>query len=203
MPRFLYPLLVYRSVVVPFLVVSAIAVPCWSIVRLHRRRTSAKRPSFTREVLLLTLVLYLCGLAAATLAPERGARARARYEATGGIVLRPDVPTLTCPSTMPTTGPHDRFFCGYNAKGNVLLFFPLGILLPLVWSRLGFWRGVLVALALSVGIEVVQYLSRAWGSYRLADVNDVILNVSGAVLGLGIVSLVRLRRRPRAAVRRA
>jgi hypothetical protein len=203
MPRLLYPLLLYRSVLIPFLVVSAVAVPCRLIVRLYRLRTSAQHPSFTREIVLLTFVLYLCGVAAATLAPERGARAQARHEATGGIVLRPDAPTLTCPSTMPTTGPHDRFFCGYNARGNLLLFFPLGILLPFVWSGLGFWRDVLIALALSVSIELVQYVSSAWGSYRLADVNDVILNVSGAALGLGLVSLLRMGRRARAAMRRA
>ena len=205
MPRLFYPLFLYRSVVVPFLVVSAIAVPCWLIVRLYRRRTSAQRPSFAREVLLLTFVLYLSGLAAATLAPERSARARERHDATGGIVLRPGPAALTCPSTAPTTGPHDRFFCGYNAVGNVLLFFPLGILLPLVCTRLGFWRGAQIALALSMSIELVQYVSSAWGSYRLADVNDVILNVLGASLGFALVALLRIgwNRRPRAAVRRA
>jgi glycopeptide antibiotics resistance protein len=53
---------------------------------------------------------------------------------------------------------------------------------------------VLIAIALSVGIELLQYLSRAWGSYRLADVNDVILNGVGACAGLMAASLLRLRR---------
>jgi VanZ family protein len=191
MPRFLHPLLLFRSVVGPFLVVSAIAVPCWLVLRLYRLRASAQRFSFPRELLLLTFVLYLSGLAAATLAPERGARARASYEATGGIVLRPDPATLACPATTPSTRPNDRFFCGYNAAGNVVLFFPLGILLPLVFSRVRFWRGVQIALALSASIELVQYVSAAWGSYRLADVNDVILNVLGAGLGLALIALLR------------
>ena len=74
-----------------------------------------------------------------------------------------------------------------------MLFFPLGILIPLVWSRLRFWKSILIAVALSCGIELVQYLSSAWGSYRAADVNDVILNVLGACLGLALASLLRLR----------
>jgi VanZ family protein len=191
MPRLLYPFLAYRSVIVPFLLVSAVAVPAWLVIRLARRRTSAQRPTFLREMLLGAFVLYLSGLAAATLAPERGARARARHDATGGLVLRPDASTLVCPSSTPDARPNDRFFCGYNAKGNVLLFFPLGVLLALLWPRLRVVRGMLIALALSVSIEVIQYVSSAWGSYRMADVNDVILNVIGASLGLALVALLR------------
>ena len=74
-----------------------------------------------------------------------------------------------------------------------MLFFPLGIFLPLVWTQLRFWRAIQIAIVLSVSIELVQYLSSAWGSYRSADVNDVILNVLGACLGLALVSLLRLR----------
>jgi glycopeptide antibiotics resistance protein len=89
-----------------------------------------------------------------------------------------------------------------NARGNFILFVPLGILLPLVWRRLRFWNGLLVALALSIGIELAQYLTRPW-SNRLADVNDVILNVGGACLGLALVSLVRLRPGARPEIARA
>jgi glycopeptide antibiotics resistance protein len=83
-----------------------------------------------------------------------------------------------------------------------MLFFPLGILIPLVWRRLRFWRGIQIAIALSSSIELVQYLSRAW-SNRSADVNDVVLNVLGASLGLVLVSLLRLRRGTGPAVPRA
>ena len=41
------------------------------------------------------------------------------------------------------------------------------------------------------------------GSYRAADINDVILNVLGACLGLALVSLLRLRQGTRPAVARA
>lgn len=74
-----------------------------------------------------------------------------------------------------------------------MLFVPLGILIPLVWRRLRFWQGISIAIALSFSIELLQYLSSALGSYRAADVNDVILNVLGACLGLALVSLLRFR----------
>jgi glycopeptide antibiotics resistance protein len=186
-----YPFLPYRSFFFPFLVLSAIAVPCWLVFRLYRLRTSGHRTSFAREILLLTFVVYLSGLATATLIPNRNSRSAA--EAAMGIDLRPNLASLTCSSPTLPRGSTARAFCVHNAKGNVVLFFPLGILIPLVWSRLRFWRAVQIAIAISVSIELVQYVSRAW-SNRNADVNDVILNVFGASLGLALVFLVRLRR---------
>jgi glycopeptide antibiotics resistance protein len=195
-----YPFLPYRSFFFPFLVLSAIAVPCWLVFRLYLLRTSGHRLSFRREILLLTFVVYLSGLATATLIPNHNSRSAA--EAAMGIDLRPSLASLTCSSATLPRGSTARAFCVHNAKGNVVLFFPLGILIPLVWSRLRFWRGVQIAIAISVSIELVQYLSRAW-SNRNADVNDVILNVLGAGLGLVLVFLLRLRRGTRPAVSRA
>jgi len=83
-----------------------------------------------------------------------------------------------------------------------MLFFPLGVLIPLVWRRLRFWSGIQIAIAVSCSIELVQYLSRAWIN-RSADVNDVILNVLGASLGLALVFLPRLLQGIRSAVPRA
>ena len=186
----LYPLLVYRSVLYPTLILSLIVVPCWLVLRLYRLRKSGRRSSLGREILLLTFVVYLCGLAAATLDPND--RARMRTPEMPGLQLRPKLSTLACSSPNLPKGSKARFFCMYNAKGNVLLFFPLGILIPLIWRRLRYWNVILIAIAVSFSIEALQYVSRVWGSYRLADINDVILNTLGACVGLAVVSVPRL-----------
>jgi len=198
----LYPFLLYRSVLHPTLILSLFVVPCWLVLRFYLVRTSGHHLSFGREFLLLTFVVYLCGLAAATLNPND--RARMRTPAMSGLELRPKVATLACTSPNLKKNSNARFFCMYNAKGNVLLFFPLGILLPLVGRRLRFRHAILIAIAASVGIETLQYVSRVWGSYRLADVNDVILNTLGACIGLAVVfaSRLMLERRARAPVLR-
>lgn len=190
-PAIFYPLLPYRSFFAPFLLVTAVAVPCWVIARLYRHRLRGRPLSWRREILLLVFVVYLSGLAAATLSPSHPSRAVA--EASKAIELRPDVTSLTCSSATLPSDSRAYGFCLRNARGNVALFFPLGILLPLVWPRLRFWRGVEIALALSVSIELLQLVSRALGSYRTADVNDVILNVIGAGLGLGLGLLLQHR----------
>ena len=191
-PRILYPFLPYRSFIVPILVLGSIVVPCWLVFRLYRRRVRGDRVSFAREILLLGFVVYLSGLAAVTLTPNRSSRVIA--EGTGGVELRPNLASLTCSSPAMPAGSRERGFCVRNARGNFLLFFPLGIFILLAWRRLRVWRGLQVAIAASVTIELLQYLSSAWGSYRAVDINDVILNVLGAGLGLALVSLLRLRR---------
>ncbi|MCL2539722.1 MAG: VanZ family protein [Oscillospiraceae bacterium] len=62
---------------------------------------------------------------------------------------------------------------------NVLLFFPLGILLPLLWPHANKFKYILFSsLALSLFIE----LSQLYG-FRLADVDDLIMNTTGSLLG--------------------
>ena len=200
--RLLYPFLRYRGAVEqlgpPFLVLCAMAIPGWVVFRHHRLRTSGQSVSRRREILLLTAVVYLAGLATLTLAPTHASRARRaqlRAEPAAGIELVPNLASLTCSSERRASVSSNRKFCMDNAAGNVLLFLPLGVLLPLVFRRLRFWQGMVSAIALSSSIEVAQYFTRARGSNRSADVNDVLLNSLGACVGLAIVFLMRWRLR--------
>jgi glycopeptide antibiotics resistance protein len=189
-PKFLFPLLPYRSYAFPFLLLSAITVPCWLVFRIYRLRTPGRRLSFPREILLLIFVVYLSGLAVATLIPNHNSRLAAKRAM--GVDLHPNLASLTCSSAILPEGSTAQAFCVHNARGNVMLFFPLGILIPLVWTRLRFWRVIQIAVALSISIEIVQYVLRTW-SNRSTDINDVILNIVGACLGLVLVSLLRLK----------
>jgi glycopeptide antibiotics resistance protein len=74
--------------------------------------------------------------------------------------------------------------------GNVLLFVPMGLLLPFVWSRSISAREIAgSAVVMSATIEVIQYLQRFMGMKRSADVDDVILNVVGALIGYVLIKL--------------
>jgi glycopeptide antibiotics resistance protein len=75
---------------------------------------------------------------------------------------------------------------GRALLGNVLALIPFGIFLPMVWPRFRSVTAMLaVALAISLGIEAGQLglslLIRY--PYRAADVDDVLLNVIGMILG--------------------
>jgi len=79
--------------------------------------------------------------------------------------------------------------------GNVLAFAPFGIFLPLLWPR---WRSLISVIAAGLGIslalEAVQLgLSLLIGApYRVADVDDVIINVLGVGLGYGLYRAIGL-----------
>lgn len=73
--------------------------------------------------------------------------------------------------------------------GNLVLLLPFGLLGPVAVPWLDrWWRVVIVALALSSAVELAQL----WVPDRSADVDDVLLNVVGAMLGYGTVTLLRL-----------
>ena len=69
--------------------------------------------------------------------------------------------------------------------GNILAFVPLGIFVPLLLKRRSLSLTLLIALALSAAIEIGQLaVSVALGfAYRTADVDDVVTNVAGALIG--------------------
>jgi glycopeptide antibiotics resistance protein len=90
---------------------------------------------------------------------------------------------------------------GRYVLGNVVAFAPFGVFLPTLWPR---WRSligiVVAALAISLTIEAVQLgLSLVMGfPFRVADVDDVLLNVLGVALGYVVYrAVVALVPRPR------
>ncbi|HEX5578946.1 MAG TPA: VanZ family protein [Candidatus Limnocylindria bacterium] len=84
----------------------------------------------------------------------------------------------------------DSSFWLSQAFGNLLLLFPVGLLGPLALPWLNrWWRILLVALVLSACIETAQLFIPD----RSADVDDLLLNAFGALLGYWLLLLIRLR----------
>ncbi len=74
--------------------------------------------------------------------------------------------------------------------GNLLLLLPLGLFGPIALPWLNrWWRVLLVALALSASIEAAQL----WIPERSADVDDVMFNAFGALIGYWLLLLIRMR----------
>lgn len=62
---------------------------------------------------------------------------------------------------------------------NVLLFIPLGLFLPLLWSRFQSLRKtVLFGFCFSLGIELLQIFT-----FRSTDINDLLTNTFGMLVG--------------------
>ncbi len=75
-----------------------------------------------------------------------------------------------------------------NVIGNAAMFIPSGIVLPVIYRKLNNFIKVVGAGALiSLCIEIIQLPF----SVRASDVDDLILNTAGVVVGYGIYALVR------------
>ena len=76
--------------------------------------------------------------------------------------------------------PFAYMFSDYtNSLLNVVLFFPLGLCLPLFWGPFRrMWRTLVFGFLVSFLIEFLQIFT-----YRASDVNDLITNTLGTLLG--------------------
>ena len=83
-----------------------------------------------------------------------------------------------------------------NLVGNVVLFVPIGFLLPLVFPRLEWRNALVVAAACGLTIEGTQALLRM----GIFDIDDVILNALGVMIGFRAFRIPARSARPRSGV---
>lgn len=75
----------------------------------------------------------------------------------------------------------------YNLVGNVLGFVPAGFFISILWkNRRGFGFTVCVTFQMSLLVEILQLVFRV-GSF---DVDDLLLNTLGGILGYLLLTLV-------------
>ena len=78
-----------------------------------------------------------------------------------------------------------------NIGVNILLFMPMGAFLPVLFTKLRkLWRVTLVCFSATVAAELIQFVF-ILGS---CDVDDVILNLAGAIIGYGIGHIPVIKR---------
>ncbi|WP_258958712.1 VanZ family protein, partial [Bacillus wiedmannii] len=74
---------------------------------------------------------------------------------------------------------------------NILLLMPLGFLAPIIWDKFKKIKNtILLGLAISISIELLQLtesLFSGWG--RITDIDDVIFNVIGSIVGYFIYKI--------------
>jgi len=100
---------------------------------------------------------------------------------------------MTLRFTHPKFDPHINlipFNDGFGIQDilNIVLFMPLGFLLPTLWEKYrNFWSTFYYGLFLSLFIEIGQLFV----SNRVTDINDLIMNTIGAIAGWVIFNAIR------------
>jgi VanZ family protein len=142
--------------------------------RRHAGTVTDQRAPALRRATTVAFVLYLVALTAAAFLPlPLGQVERGTGPAYDLALRRPDL------------------LGGWEAQRNVLMTVPFGVLLPLVVR----WRYevlVLACVAVTLVIETGQLLVSAavgW-AWRAFDVNDLLLNTVGGLLGLALTGAV-------------
>jgi glycopeptide antibiotics resistance protein len=147
--------------------------------------SSQRRPGRSSLWVRVAALVYVAALALVTLLPIRWNPRLARW------------PNNYKPQLVPLDGILFGFGSSpvetlAEAFGNVLVFAPFGFLLPLLVPAMRRWWRVLAAGAgISLLIELYQL---AWPSVRRADVNDLLMNALGALLGFAALRLTGYRR---------
>ena len=154
------------------------------------RAARSGQPAFIVAMRVL-FVLYLGWVAGATLFPVPVRPGVVALEAAGrGVTVG-----LTPLASIRDVVRHGTGFAqAWILGGNVLTLAPFGFLLPFAAPRLASWRRMaLAALLFPVAIELSQLaVSLALGySYRVTEVDDVLLNFVGVLSGYALFVLVR------------
>lgn len=134
---------------------------------------SGHRLSFAQKIWILILALYLAAVYNVAGAPELPyIYPNFNVNLIPFVDIRSDV-------------------CAYiiNSGLNIILFLPLGFILPLLWSRFrSRKRIILTGFLFSLAIELSQLLN-----YRITDVDDLIMNSLGTWLGYELLMFFHRR----------
>lgn len=169
-------------------VIMCATMPFYAAARAGYIKKKKPPHDILREVVLCLFFVFMAGLLALVLWPgrlffESGPAWQVAWRRLAGMA---DV-NLTPFATI------GRFFANgwnvgfaVNIVANVLMFSPFGLCLPLLWRR---WQNAFKVLGagvlLSASIEFLQlFIARA------TDVDDIILNVAGVMLGYAVYKVL-------------
>ena len=145
-----------------------------------------KKPRYTIEksIYVLAAFVYLIGVISMTLFPIPTDpllihdRAAAGFQETNNLLPFNTIKDVLTGSSLSVTV--------YQLGGNIILLFPLGCFLPLLFNRMRRAKRVIIAgFIASLIIETSQFtISSMIGlTYRSFDVDDLVLNTIGTAIG--------------------
>lgn len=160
--------------------------PVYLLIRMLFVKRKGLQVNWLREITMLFFVMFVAGLASQTIMPQLVWDANGIYVIKGNTHRTNLIPFLVFVQTYNEVfreGNVQYFII--NFLGNIILFIPIGVLVPLLWKT-SFRRTVFIGFGASLTIETCQlFLSRG------TDVDDLILNTAGVLLGALIFKVLR------------
>ena len=189
-------ILTYLSNMLTYVIV---ALPIYLICRLIFIKKTKKQVKVFNEILLTIFILYIIGLASQTIIPYWN---MGIYSDTGkfyfNIRLTNSISEI---NLIPFKTLYEYLFVNntsvsgwssvsiLNIFANTLLFLPLGLLTPLLWEKYdSFYKILTLGLISTCLIEFIQIFIG-----RSTDIDDVILNTIGVIIGYTIFKLFKIK----------
>lgn len=152
----------------------------------------------TKEIYFCLFVAYLCGLASQTIIPQINCGIDSvSKKIYFDLYISNEIASVNIipfksiieqvMGTNEFVGRQDLLSISVlNIMANVGLFVPLGFFVPLIWKKYCNFKSVLyIGVVTSIIIEIIQYFIG-----RSSDIDDVILNTIGVVMGYFLLELV-------------
>lgn len=178
----------YMLVFLPFYIVGR-------VVFLKRVR---KQTLFIQELILALFMLYIVGLASQKIIPSWDMGV---YSDTGEFFFHINMSTANAQlNFIPFHTLYQYFYSTnvnvddwgsvslLNITANLLLFSPIGFFVPILWKEKNRLKTILLlGLLVTIFVESIQYFIG-----RSTDIDDVILNTVGVIIGFGFFRIFRL-----------
>lgn len=160
---------------------------------MERGRVDSKKKEIVKNSLIVLFVVYILLLFLVllfkyptTMVSDTIARWRAGEEV---VRMEPQlVPFETVVQYVKNVHSLNDWFIK-NLACNLIMFIPYGFLIPAFWGN-GHHRGLKIVISgciLSIVIEVLQYIT----AFGQMDIDDVILNTLGVVIGYELFQLIK------------
>lgn len=158
---------------IPYIFILLILIAIWIIYRISVIRKS-KDNNIIREVFINVFFIYFLILINLTIC--KGSVLEIGFEGNRNINYIPLIETIRM-FTNNYMGIGNTF---YNVIGNIVLFVPLGFLIPLLFKKKNSVLNIVIyGFITSLIIELIQLVT----AYNITDIDDIIFNSLGAVLG--------------------
>jgi len=163
-----------------------LAAPVYLTARIIFVKSKKIKVNWYREIALFAFVIFSAGLSSQTVIPKFEIGVNGFNIVKSGIHETNLIPFKVLFQTY-----NEVFVNGYinyfliNFLGNIILFIPFGLFIPLLWKTSN-KKTLFIGFCSSLFIEICQlFLARG------TDVDDLILNTTGVLLGLIIYKFLK------------
>lgn len=171
---------------IPILIISMLIMFLW-------QKKKGKQIKATRYFIIFILGVYILLLIGVTLFPMRlGINMGNSYLAVNYIPFKSTIDDIATIGKGSFSVGFDIKLLMRNIGGNILLLLPIGILFPVLWDKFRNLKSTIVAgIIISIVIESIQLIQNILMlGIRVVDIDDVIFNIIGVVIGYYIFKLI-------------